>query len=59
MSENRIGIVPAPASEPTDSQLSVVAVCLAVFVLGAALTYLTGLIEPPALDPETALVVGP
>ena len=58
MSENRIGVLASPAHERADNRLSVVALFLAVLVCGAALTYVTGPIEVPALDPETA-VVGP
>ena len=56
MSENQIGIVASPAHERTDNRLSVVALFLAVLVLGAGLTYVTGPIEVPAFDPATALV---
>ena len=57
MSENRIGILAAPARERADSRLGVVALFLAVLVLGVGLAYVTGPIDPLALDPETALGV--
>ena len=56
MSENQIAILAAPARERADDRLSSVALFLAILVLAVGLTYVTGPIEQPALDPEISLV---
>ena len=58
MSEKQVAILVAPAREGVSDRLSAVALFLAVLVVAAGLTHLTGVIEVPALDPATA-VVGP
>ena len=56
MNEKQVAILAAPVRDRVGDRLASVVFFLALLVLAAGLTHLTGPVEVPALDPATALV---